>query len=74
MKSYINLQPVRYEIYRTQINECDWLLFVYHGTNGHIDHMANKMAGKNGWVIVRGGWKAVISDMCEVAISAHRQP
>ena len=20
------------EIYRTQINECDWLLFVYHGT------------------------------------------
>ena len=23
---------MRYEIYRTQINECDWLLFGHHGT------------------------------------------
>ena len=34
MKSYtcINLQLVRYEIYHTQINKCDWLLFIHHGT------------------------------------------
>ena len=31
LQQYINLQPVRYKLYRTQINKCDWL-FVYHGT------------------------------------------